>query len=102
MLLRVKICGFTKGGRLLLFNLLAILLYCVLILHNNSGNMRKKEIHIKYGMKWLCYEKASCAEGREAMQANNCMPGLQEATPLCERAKHGSGINYYPCIIICK
>ena len=27
-------------------------------------------------------------EGREAMQANNCMPGLQEAMQLCERAKH--------------
>ena len=58
--------------------------------------------YTQYGVKRLQYEMASCAEGREAMQANNCMPGLQEAMQLCERAKHGSGINYYPCIIIYK
>ena len=45
---------------------------------------------------------ASCAEGREATQATSCKPGLQEAMQLCMRAKHGSGINYYPCIIISK
>ena len=48
------------------------------------------------GVKQLQYEMASCAEGREAKLANNCMPGLQEATQLCERAKHGSEL-----IIIC-
>ena len=58
--------------------------------------------YTQYGVKWLQYETALCAEGREATQANNCMPGLQEATQLCKRTKHGSGINYYPCIIICK
>ena len=58
--------------------------------------------YTQYGMKWLWYETASYAEGREATQANNCMPGLQEAMQLCERAKCESGINYYQCIIICK
>ena len=47
MLSHVKFCGLTKGGRFLLLNLLTILLYCVLILHNNSGNTSKKEIQIK-------------------------------------------------------
>ena len=39
---------------------------------------------------------ASCVEGREATQATTCKPGLQEATQLCKRAKHGSEL-----IIIC-
>ena len=33
---------------------------------------------------------ALCAEGREATQATTYKPGLQEATWLCKRAKHGS------------
>ena len=47
MLSHVKFHGFTKGDGLLLLNLLAILLYCVLILHNNLSTTTKKEIHIK-------------------------------------------------------
>ena len=58
--------------------------------------------YTQYGVKQLWYEMVSCVEGREVMQATNCMPGLQEAMQLCKRAKHGSGINYYLCIIICK
>ena len=44
MFSRVKFHGLTKGGRSLLINLLAILLYCVLILHNKLSNMSKKFI----------------------------------------------------------
>ena len=47
MFSHVKFRGLTKGGRLLLINSLAILLYCALILHNNLSNTSKKEIHIK-------------------------------------------------------
>ena len=52
--------------------------------------------YTQYGVKRLQYETPLCAEGREATQANNCMPGLQEAMQLCKRAKCGSVL-----IIIC-
>ena len=35
--------------------------------------------YTQYGVKQLWYEMALCAEGKEATQATDCMPGLQEA-----------------------
>ena len=50
MLSHVKFHGFTKGGGLLLLNLLTILLYCALILHNNLSNTSKKKFILNYSI----------------------------------------------------